>query len=99
MSAAAVIIYRQRQFVIRFLEAGATSPATARSLDDLDMRTHWIFRRMARAGVFLEVSPDRWYLDTAGWHKFEQRQKRRVVRFIGVFAIAFILVLLLILLC
>lgn len=98
MSAAAVIIYRQRQFVIGFLEAGATSPATACSLDHLGLRTHWVFRRMAREGVFLAVSPDRWYLDTAGWHRFEERQRRRIVRFIGVSAVTLILVLLIILL-
>ncbi len=98
MSAAAVIIYRQRQFVIRFLEVGATSPATARSLDDLGMRTHWVFRRMARQGVFLQASPDRWYFDPAGWQRFERRQRQRVVTFIGVFAIGLILFLLLLLL-
>lgn len=98
MSAAAIIMHRQRQFVRRFRDAGATSPATARSLDDLGMQTHWIFRRMAREGVFRSVHPDRWYLDASAWERFEQRQWQRLVTFIVVSAIAFILLLLLILL-
>lgn len=98
MSAAAVIIYRQRQFVIRFLEAGATSPATARGLSELGLRTHWIFRRLARRGVFREVHPDRWYIDTAAWHRFEHGQRQRLLIFaFFAFAAAFVLLLILLL--
>lgn len=67
MSATTIIIHRQRQFVQRFLDVGATSPATAHSLDELGVRAHWIFRRMARKGVFVAVPPDRWHLDVAAW--------------------------------
>ncbi|MDX2199599.1 MAG: hypothetical protein SF069_11590 [Phycisphaerae bacterium] len=76
MSAAAIITLRQKQLIGRFRDAGATSPRTARSLDDLGLSSHRIFRRMARHGVFVAAPPDRWYLDLEALAQYERRQWR-----------------------
>lgn len=94
MSAAAVIMRRQKQIVRRFRDADATIARRARTLDELGMRSHWIFRHMAKKGVFVPVGSDRWYLDQIALEEFEARQWRRFLIFIGVFAIAFGLLLL-----
>lgn len=94
MSAAAIIMYRQQQIVRRFRDAGVTGPEAARSLDELGIPSHWIFRYMARKGVFVAIHPSRWYLDLVALREFERRQRRRFNIFIGICALAFIVLLL-----
>lgn len=94
MSAAAIIMRRQKQIIRRFRDAGATSPRTARSLDELGMRSHWIFRHMARKGVFVLIPPNRWYMSLEALAGFERRQWRRFTIFIGTCALALMLLLL-----
>ena len=74
MSGATVIIHRQRRMVRRFREAGATTPALARPLDQLGIRESWVFRHMARRGVFRVVDANRWHLDEEAYARFERRR-------------------------
>jgi hypothetical protein len=94
MSAAAIIMHRQKQMVRRFRDAGVASPTSARSLTELGMRSNWIFRRTGRKGVFVSVQPARWYLDVEVLTELEQRQWRRFLIFIMICATALILLLL-----
>jgi len=82
MSAAAAIIImnRQKELVDRFCNASATSPDTARTLDELRVGDRGlIFRRLAQRGVFVQAAGDRWYFDAKAWDRYRDRQWSRLV--------------------
>lgn len=81
MSAATIILIKQRQreLIERFEAVGATSPQTARSLDDIGVRTGFIFCRMAHAGVFIQTDGVRWYFVPEAWRRYQDRQWSRLV--------------------
>ncbi len=86
MTAASVVI-RQNRYIRKFRQAGATSPETARTPQEIGVRHSWLFRRMADAGVFVDVGGGRYYLDEEGT---EHYLYRRWVRMIVVTAIGLI---------
>jgi hypothetical protein len=91
VSAASVVIIRQNKYIRRFRNAGATTPETARTLDELGVSNTWTFRRMVGRGVFVEVGDGRFYMDSAEMHRF---LVGRLIR-IAVTAIIALLILLL----
>ncbi len=89
MSAAAVIIARQRRYMRHYREAGATHPEAARSPEELGCRSGWIFRRLEDRGVFRSVGEGRFYLDEAAATAFVQNQRARALWTLLVFIIVF----------
>lgn len=92
---AAVILMKQRRLCRRFFEAGALTPQTARSMDELGIRPHWIFRRLVQKGVFVAASQDRWYLNAVALGHFEARQRRILwgMAVVGLAALALLVLL------
>ena len=71
---------RQKELVDRFCSASATSPDTARTLDELRVGDQGlIFRRLAQRGVFVQAADDRWYFDGKAWDQYKDRQWSRLV--------------------
>ena len=95
MNPAPIILRRQGQIVRRFREAEVTSPRAARALDELGIQSSWLFRRMARKGIFVAVSPDRWYLDLEVLAEFERRRRRWFLIVMGACMVLLIALLLL----
>ncbi len=73
------MLISQRNLIGRFRDAGATVPAAARTLDELEVRATMMFSRLGRAGVFVHAGGERWWLDAAAWERFERRQGRRML--------------------
>jgi anti-sigma factor RsiW len=78
-AAAAAIAMKIRRIVDAFRRAGATSPAAARSLAELDLRESWIANRLIKRGVLLQGEPGRYYLDEKGWQAFRRARRRRLI--------------------
>lgn len=76
---AEVVIVKQKRMMRRFTESGAVSPQTAKTLEELDCRDSFLFRRMAAAGVFRRTEEGKYYLDERAAAEFRGRQKTRIL--------------------
>ena len=80
---AAVIIRREREVVDLFRAAGATSPAGAKSLDEVGVYEAWPLSRLRRRAIVREASPGRYYLDEEVWTAMRGMRQRIVLTFVG----------------
>lgn len=82
-AAAAVILMKERRIVEAFERAGATSPASARTPDDLGVDPHGIgWRRLRDHAVVREAIPgaDRYYVDVDVWQALRRMRRRNRAR-------------------
>jgi hypothetical protein len=70
------ILRKERRVVEHFRAVGATSPATARRLDDLHERHSLGLRRLRHRVVIREASPEHFYLDEEVWHALGRTRRR-----------------------
>jgi hypothetical protein len=89
-NAAAVIVARQNRYIRTFRKAGAANPERARRLQDAGIRETWVFRRMVRRGVFVEVSPGRYYLEEKAAEQFVNDRRARALMLLGIVALLFL---------
>ena len=85
---AAIVAKKRRRVIRAFAQAGATSPETAKTLDELGVHSSLILQVQKMRGVIVPVDGDRYYLNEA--RELEVARKRRVIVLI---VIAVILVL------
>ncbi len=80
--AAAVILIKERHMVEALERAGATSPAAARTLDDLGAvgidAEGFAWRRLRDRAVVREAAPGAYYVDIEVWEA-TRRQRRRLI--------------------
>ena len=70
------ILRKERHVVEHFREAGATSPATAKRLDDLHEHHGLGLRRLRKRAVIREARPDHFYLDEEVWYALGRTRRR-----------------------
>ena len=81
---AAVIRRKEREVVDDFRRTGATSPTTAKSLQDIGLSDSWPVRRLQRRAVIREPEPGIMYLDEEVWAAVRQTRRRVAVVFLAV---------------
>ena len=90
------ILRKERHVVEHFREAGATSPATAKRLDDVHEHLTLGLRRLRKRAVIREARPDHFYLDEEVWQALGRTRRRVsiavlvliVLLIVGVFAVS-----------
>jgi hypothetical protein len=75
-AAAAVIESKVRQLVERLRAAGATTPATAKTLDELRVDTRMAWVSLVNRGVIRSAPNGRYYLDEASWDAMVRGRRR-----------------------
>jgi hypothetical protein len=63
MSAAATLLLKQARCVRAFRAAAATTPQTAKTLDELGCRDSPLFRKMVRRGIIVACPDGRYFLN------------------------------------
>ena len=94
-AAAAVILLKERQLVEAFERAGITSPALARTPDEIGVDPHGIgWRRLHDHAVVREAGAGsgRYYVDLEVWQAL-RRMRRRIVLILALVILAAALVL------
>lgn len=94
-AAAAVIIRKERELVGHFVDAGAISPASARSSSDLGVHERFAWIRLVERGVIREAAPGRYYFDEPTWVALRRRRRQLalvLMIFVGVLAVAMMIV-------
>jgi hypothetical protein len=61
------ILRRERTLVRRFIEAGATAPEAARTIDDLRLHKSMALHRLRDRAVIREAASGHFYLDEEVW--------------------------------
>jgi len=78
-AAAAVILRKEHDLVASFRGAGATSPITARSPEELGIDRRLAFQRLVTRAVLREAGEGRFYLDEPSWHALRGIRRRLVI--------------------
>jgi hypothetical protein len=89
---AAVILRKERELVDLFREVGATSPATARSLNEVGVEQAWPLSRLRRRAIVREAAPGKYYLDEEVWTAIRGMRQRIVVLILALIAVTGFLV-------
>lgn len=76
---AAVIRRKEREVVDDFRRTGATSPTTAKSLQDIGLSDSWPVRRLQRRAVIREPEPGIMYLDEEVWAAVRRTRRHMAV--------------------
>jgi hypothetical protein len=74
MSPDFIIAMHRKRLIRKFRAAGATSPARAVSIEFLGERANWIFRGMAKRGVFLPARDGLYYMDEPAADEYLRRR-------------------------
>ena len=93
MSAAAIVL-RRKKIIRGFVERSAVSPDRAIACGALGMSRSWVFEQMASAGVFIQVSDDRFYLDQRAAEDFMAAKRQRMLVGTGLLLLVFVVFLL-----
>jgi hypothetical protein len=70
------ILRKERQVVRHFRDAGAISPSSAKSLEEVPEAHSLGLRRLRRRAVIREAQPDRFYLDEEVWVALGRTRRR-----------------------
>ena len=84
---AAVIRRKEREVVDDFRRTGATSPTTAKSLQDIGLSDSWPVRRLQRRAVIREPEPGIMYLDEEVWAAVRRTRRRALYVVVAVVAL------------
>jgi hypothetical protein len=88
---AVIIVVRIRKYISRFSETGTTSPATAKTLEELNLKQRLIFYRLLRRKVIIESSPKRYYLHEENLISYNNT--RRMIMLVVILIIATVILL------
>jgi hypothetical protein len=86
-----IITVKIKKMIIQFQNSGTTSPQSAKTLDELNIRRRHLFQRLVRRGVFIEYSPGRFYLNEDNLDDYNRGKRMRML-IVVVVLIALILV-------
>src|SRR6476620_1212535 len=87
---AAVIRRKEREVVDDFRRAGATTPATAKSLADVGLTDSWPVRRLQKRAVIREPEPGSMCIDEEVWSAV-RRTRQRGALVIGVMLLVLVI--------
>jgi len=94
MNAGAIVAGKQNRYMRRFEDAGATSPASARTPEELGCRQSFVFKRLVKQGVFVEAPGHRYYIDLVTAAAFRARRRAVVLAIVGIALLVVIFLLL-----
>jgi hypothetical protein len=83
---------RQNRLIRKFRDAGALSPATAVTLEEIGVEDPKTLRRMVDKGVFIEAGDHRYYMDSKGMNTFLAWRLVRMIVTLIVLVVIFVLV-------
>lgn len=84
MTAAAVIIARERHIVAAFEGAGATAPERAVDPEVIGVSRGLVFQKLERRAILRESDTGRFYLDLAAWTATRRLQRRLALVMVGI---------------
>ena len=88
---AVIIIVRTRKIIEIFINSDTTNPYNAKSLEVLNISSSFIFKRLLRRGVIIEIGFEKYYLNEGNLIKYNIR-RRKIIIVVFLIIIAFVLI-------
>jgi hypothetical protein len=82
---AVIIVVKIKKLIQRFIDTGTTSPPAAKTPEELNIRTSFLFQRLMRRKVLVETYANRFYLDEEALQEYNNT--RRKIMFIVILII------------
>jgi hypothetical protein len=80
---AIIVAVKFKKLVNKFIDAGATTPKAAKTLEVLNIRPRLMFKRLLNRGVIIESGPERYYLNAENLVEHNKSRRVRMIIFIG----------------
>ena len=81
---AAIVIRREKDLVAHFELARATSPASAQSLQALQVEDNHFFRRLEKRAVIRQSPTGLYYLDQPSWNAMNATRRRTMIIMVAI---------------
>jgi len=81
-TAGAIVVHKINRIISYFEQAGAFTERSARTPEQLGVRTGLIFKRLVNAGVLIETSGKRYYLHRENLAAFRSNRRKRILFFL-----------------
>jgi hypothetical protein len=85
-----IIALKIRKIIKKFKDSQTTTPQTAKSLDEINIKRRFIFNRLLKNKVIIEVNFDRYYLNEANIKDYNKRRRRKVIIAISLLLLIFL---------
>ena len=76
MSAAVIILAKQKRYIRAFREANAIDESRAVTLSEICQKPSFIYQRLVKQGVIDRAGNDRYYLDEVKEEELRKRRKK-----------------------
>jgi hypothetical protein len=90
-----VLLLLERRVVRRFVDAGARSRSTSKSLDEIGVTDNLIFRRLHHRSVIVEGDSGKWFVDELAWDRLRRRRRTIVATIVFIASTAAVIAYLL----
>ncbi len=87
----AIVVRKQNKLVELFNRYGAINPENAISIEDIGVRNNFIFYRMAKRNIFVQVEDGKFYIDNVQFARFKENRRKKVLFFAFLILLAFAL--------
>jgi hypothetical protein len=88
---AILVLAQFKKLINRFRNSGATSPKTAKTLEDLNIYPRRMFRRLLNRGVINEAGSGRYYLNEGNLEEYKQVRRIRMIIIFGILILLFLM--------
>ena len=76
---AILILVRIRKIIEKFKSTNTKSPGASKTLDVLNIKRSFIFKRLLKRGVLIETNYNRFYLDEENLITYNNRRRRIMI--------------------
>jgi hypothetical protein len=84
---AVIIVVKIKKLIQRFMDTGTTSPPTAKTPEELNIRTSNLFQRLLRRKVLVETYANRFYLDEEALQEYNNNRRKIMITVILIIAL------------
>jgi len=78
---AIIVAAKFKKLVNIFIDLGATTPKTSKTLEVLNIKPRLMFKRLVNRGVIIESGPERYYLNAENLVEYKKARRVRMMRF------------------
>jgi hypothetical protein len=88
---AIIVTVKFKRIISSFLDSGTTSPRSAKTVGELNIRRGMMFTRLLKRDVVIEPEPGRFYINEENLASYNQLRRKRVFIVLGIFFVLIVL--------
>lgn len=80
---AIIVAIRVKRFINQFRNTGTTTPQTAKTLEELNLKRWVLFYRLLKQNVIIEIGTERYYLHEENLAEYSRTKRKTVLLFVA----------------